>query len=297
MHHQVTAALLGGDMRQIAVAEKLYREGVSIRSFGLPREKVQEGILCFESWKEAICGTDCVILPLPASSDGNSVSLPLSPDASIPLFTELFAALPVKTMIAGGKFSPSVKESALRAGRDLFDYFEDKKLQVKNALPTAEGAVCLLMQSLPYTVSGMPVAITGFGRVAKALVKLLLAMGADVTVAARKETDLAMAKNCGCHTEPLHSAEDIRALSKGYKAIFNTVPSLLFDRAFMEIAQNDLLLIDLASAPGGVESTAAAEYGIRVIWALSLPGKYAPYTAGEIIADAILERMREEQIL
>jgi dipicolinate synthase subunit A len=30
------------------------------------------------------------------------------------------------------------------------------------------------------------------------------------------------------------------------------------------------------------------EVGVKVIWALSLPGKVAPITAGEIIADTIL---------
>ena len=58
-----------------------------------------------------------------------------------------------------------------------------------------------------------------------------------------------------------------------------------------------LLLIDLASAPGGVDANGAQAAGVKVIWALSLPGKYAPVTAGEIIADTVLDHMREEGLL
>ena len=47
------------------------------------------------------------------------------------------------------------------------------------------------------------------------------------------------------------------------------------------------IIIELASAPGGVDRECAAHYGIKVIHAPSLPGKYAPKTAAEIIARAI----------
>ena len=40
-------------------------------------------------------------------------------------------------------------------------------------------------------------------------------------------------------------------------------------------------------APGGVDFDAAAQMGIKVIWALSLPGKVAPVSAGTIIKETI----------
>ena len=52
-------------------------------------------------------------------------------------------------------------------------------------------------------------------------------------------------------------------------------------------------MIDLASAPGGVDHQAAEELGIRVIPALSLPGRVAPKTAGEIIKETIYHMMEE----
>ena len=52
-------------------------------------------------------------------------------------------------------------------------------------------------------------------------------------------------------------------------------------------------MIDLASRPGGVDMDAAAALGVRVIWALSLPGKVAPVTSGRYIKDTVYHIMEE----
>ena len=53
------------------------------------------------------------------------------------------------------------------------------------------------------------------------------------------------------------------------------------------------LLIDLASKPGGVDIEEAGNAGVKTIWALSLPGKVAPISSGEIIARTILNILEE----
>ena len=54
-------------------------------------------------------------------------------------------------------------------------------------------------------------------------------------------------------------------------------------------------MIDLASKPGGIDFSAAAMLNLKVIWALSLPGKVAPVTSGEIIKTAIFNIINEEE--
>lgn len=41
--------------------------------------------------------------------------------------------------------------------------------------------------------------------------------------------------------------------------------------------------------PSGVDFEAASALGVQVIWALSLPGKTAPVSAGKIVAQTICE--------
>ena len=178
-----------------------------------------------------------------------------------------------------------------------FDYFKSEALQVANALPTAEGAVFILMQKLPRTVKGLSVLVTGFGRVGEALVRLLLAMGAQVTVAARRAEVREAAAELGCAVLDLTAPDALADREGRFAVIFNTVPDRLFDDDCLGALSPDTLLIDLASAPGGIDAAAAATRGIRTVWALSIPGKYAPVTAGELIAKTVEEALLREGLI
>ena len=50
-------------------------------------------------------------------------------------------------------------------------------------------------------------------------------------------------------------------------------------------------------APAGVDFGGAKKLGRNVIWALSLPGKTAPVTSGEIIKEAIMNILEETEVL
>ena len=293
----LTFAILGGDARQYSLAERLLREGGEVCCYGLPCEKLHKEIGVFENWQDAIADADAVILALPASPDGIRVHMPLANGAQIPLLKDVFAQIPRGTFVAGGRFSPGVKALAEECGHELFDYSQSEEFKEKNALPTAEGAVAILMERMSRTVAGLPVAITGYGRVAKALARLLHAMGARVTVGARKPMVLAEAACEGYSILRLNGERSVMALAEGQAAIFNTVPHWLFNKEVLHSISKQTLLIDLASAPGGVDVDAASGLGLCVVWALSLPGKYAPVTAGEIIADTVLLQMRKEGLL
>ena len=127
-------------------------------------------------------------------------------------------------------------------------------------------------------------------------------MGADVTVAARNLRQLAEASSFGNKTIRISESSALWGLGAlcdegGFDVIFNTVPARLFDKEVIEMLPKSVLLIDLASVPGGVDFVAAKEKGINAVWALSLPGKYAPETAGKIIADTLCELFESEGIL
>ncbi|HAH95888.1 MAG TPA: dipicolinic acid synthetase subunit A, partial [Firmicutes bacterium] len=48
-----------------------------------------------------------------------------------------------------------------------------------------------------------------------------------------------------------------------------------------------VLIIDISSAPGGVDFLAAGRLGRKALLAPGLPGKVAPETAGNILASAL----------
>lgn len=297
MSDRIDLAVIGGDTRQCAAIGRFLDAGLSVRAYGLPPAALPPGTHDFDNWRKAVNGVRAVVLPLPATPDGVRVHMPLAQNMPAPPIAALFREIAPTVRIMGGRFSPTVRALAEELGRPLYDYFASDELQRKNALPTAEGAVCILMKETALTVAGMPVAVTGYGRVSRALCELLYAMHAKVTVAARKESDLADAAAHGYATVSIAEPAGLRSLCHGQCAIFNTVPCWLFTDDVLKEMQKNTLLIDLASAPGGVDANAAGKYGIRVIWALSIPGKYAPVTAGRIVADTVLEDLKKEGIL
>ena len=74
---------------------------------------------------------------------------------------------------------------------NFYDYAKREDFAYLNAVPTAEGAIQLAMEELPVTLAGAHCLVTGYGRVARALSELLVAMRANVTVAVRKCADSA----------------------------------------------------------------------------------------------------------
>ena len=90
---------------------------------------------------------------------------------------------------------------------------------------------------------------------------------------ARKYADLAMIEGHGYEPLPL---DNLKEHIHEFDIIFNTIPSLILDDEILTKVKKDALIIDLASKPGGIDFDAAKSYGLKVIWALSLPGKIAP---------------------
>ena len=68
------------------------------------------------------------------------------------------------------------------------------------------------------------------------------------------------------------------------------------DQTLLPMVPNQCLCIDLASKPGGIDFRAAEQLGLETIWALGLPGKVAPGSAGQAIVDTILQILTEQEV-
>ena len=293
-------AVLGGDMRQLSAACRLAAHGHETAVWGIAGDAAAYGnAVRTLDWIGAVRGAAVILLPLPVSVDGVRINVMPGIEQAELRFTHLLDALEPGQRIFAGRIPPSFKESAQEHGISLQDYSENELFQIRNALPTAEGAMEIALHELPVTLSGTSAAVIGFGRIGRTMARLLRAFDAKVTVAARKSTDLAWIELHQYHPlciETVQGESSLRALS-GCRVIFNTVPHWLFTREVLAALRPDVLIIDLASSPGGVDPQAAAECGIRVIRALALPGKCAPQTAGEIIADTVIAMMSREGVV
>lgn len=288
MKREMNIWVAGGDLRQVKLAQLLAEDGHTVHLYALdPGSEETRGLLREDTPAQA-GRADCVVLPLPVSPGNGLLNAPLA-SSEYPL-APLFDRLSPSQFLCGGRPGPEVLALARERGLTLRDYFAREELAVANAVPTAEGAVQLAMEHLPITVHGARVLITGFGRVGRLTAQRFAALGAKVSVAARRYEQLAWARAMG------FGAEELGGLSGwlcGYDLIVNTVPARVLGRAELEDVKPGCLILDLASKPGGVDLDAAGALGLTVIWALSLPGKVAPATAGAAIRDTIYNMLRE----
>lgn len=294
MKNKTNIAVLGGDLRQYIAARELAARGFFVKVFGMERAEWEHTLTLSESLDGAMEGADAVVIPLPATVDGVLLSCPLAASETKVRLSEVIETMTPGSLLVGGRIPETVVASAEAAGIRVRDYFGSEAFQIQNAYTTAEAAISIAMNSLSKNLCGARVAVTGFGRISKHLIRLLLSLGARVTVAARKSEDLAWAESLGCETLRLCEGVCPMALASGFDVIYNTVPHWLFGREFLEKTDRSTFLIDLASVPGGVDICAAKELRANVLWATSLPGKYAPESAGQLIADCVGEILREE---
>lgn len=287
MRQELNIWVAGGDMRQAKLAELLAEDGHSVHTFGLERLGTIPGAHLEETTADMRLA-DCVVLPLPAAGEGSLLNAPLS-GRKHPLALVLDALRPGQ-VICAGMVGPQTAALAADRGLTLHDYFAREELAVANAVPTAEGAIQLAMEELPITLHGARVLVIGYGRLGRVLADRLAGLKARVSVAARRYADLAWAENCGYGVE--HTGQ-LEGWLCGYDLVVNTVPVRVLREAELADLKPGCLVIDLASKPGGVDFDAAARLGVKAFWALSLPGKVAPVTAGKSIKTTIYNILTE----
>lgn len=276
-----TICIIGGDLRQKRLFEVLSKDGYQVFSEGLGEEEFY-----FDDLKKA----DIVIFPIPMSFDNVYINAPFCRQKIS--IKSVLDHLNMDCLVLGACISKETEDMLTRKGLSFEDYFGREELIVKNAIPTAEGALEIALSEMPTTIFGSKCLVTGFGRVGKVMAKKLKALDADVTVSARKYGDFAWIEEAGL--KPIHT-EDLSLFVKDFDLIINTVPSLILTEEILKRVKDEALIIDLASKPGGVDFSAAKRLGKNVIWALSLPGKTAPLTAGDIIKEAVVNILSERR--
>ena len=288
MKHELNIWVVGGDLRQVKLAQLLAEDGHTVHTYALGELPDPVPGLTAQAALCQIEKADCVILPLTVTAGKGLLNAPLE-QTEHPL-APILDRLSPQQFLCGGRVDHEVQALALERGLTIHDYFAREELAVSNAVPTAEGAVQLAMEHLPITIHGSKVLVIGFGRVGRLTAQRFQALGARVSVAARKYDQLAWAQAMGFGGEHLGH---LKGWLCGYDLIVNTVPAQVLGLEEVKDIKPDCLILGLASKPGGVDLTAARDLGLMVVWALALPGKVAPVTAGAAIKDTIYNMLRE----
>ena len=280
--------IIGGDKRMLATAESIALDGVTVFLGGF--EKLDKKTNEFENMStifETALSSEIIIFPLPLTKDGKNLNAPYAE-------TEIVLDDKLAKLMQGKKVFCSMKNKLISTSKYwnkelVFDYLDREELNVLNSVATAEGALEIAMREYAGTINGSNVLVSGYGRIGKVIAHMLKGIGANVVVSARKKEDLAWVKLLGYQSVETDKISSLKKID----IIFNTVPAMIFDSRTLAHMGQHSIVIDLSSKPGGVDFDSARRMGIKAIHALSLPGKVAPKTSGEIIKDTIFNILEE----
>ena len=279
----MTLTIAGGDKRALTVADLFASRGCKCYVFGFDKHRLgANGVEHTDDVQAAILNSSAVILPYPCQKDG-FLNTPFSTRR-----TEIESILTLAgedTLVLGGGLP--------KKSKNLIDYSNEEDFLLKNAVPTAEGALALAMQMLRSTVFGAYFVVMGYGRIGAYLAKILGSLGGKVTIVARNAKSRTLAEISGFDAVGF---DDCEAPLTRADMVFNTVPEKIFGERELSAIRSGRTIIDLASLPGGADEEECRMHKILLVRALGLPGKVAPETAGKAVFETVLRLLFDRGI-
>ena len=280
--------VIGGDKRNIALAELLCSQGYSVKLFGFEEFGVESHMQC-KNLKEAIDTATYIIGPTPCSHNGVTLNTPFHGQ---PLYIESVMRLMDKDQVfIAGYVKKEVYDFSSKFGIKVIDILEREELLVLNAIPTAEGALKIAIDETDITLHDSKTMVIGYGRVGTVLSKMLAGIGSKVKVVSNTMHGIAQAKSVGLRAI---NFTDMNAHLSQVDIIFNTVPEILLDKSNMHFLNKNVLIIDIASPPYGVDINVGLNLGLKILFAGSLPGKVAPVTTANYMLSSINQVIESE---
>ena len=277
--------ILGGDNRNIKLAKLLAKENNIVYTYGLEEAEELLGISKIyncNSVEELASSSGIIVGPIPFSKDGVNVLMPYS-NQKITI-KECVKKICNNNKLVVGQVSDDIYNLAKDSNLEIVDIMKCEELVILNTIATAEGTIQVLMKNTDTILQGLSVLILGFGKVAKTLAYKLYNMQMDVTCAVRKSTDLAWISAYGYNGKNIH---ELSSYIGDYDIIINTIPAIVVGKKEVEKINNEALVVDLASYPGGIDIDEIKKKDIKYVWALGLPGKVAPETSAKYIRQTI----------
>ena len=280
--------IFGGDNRQVYMAASFLAKGFRVATYSTLTPVLHENCTTFSSFAELLEQCKILIGPIPMSRDKVTIYADHAPeDMNLVKLSEL---LTEEHLLFAGVLPSFLSEFCESKDIFYYDLMKDERITILNAISTAEGAIMEAISASDRNLHGSKCLVLGYGRCAKVLAAKLKALDAHVLVAARSRESLALAEASGLSTITLPY---IKCVLSSCQYIFNTIPSLILTKDCLEYVNKDVTIIDIASAPGGIDYSYAKEHKLNARLCLGLPGKVSPRTSADILVTEICTLIKE----
>lgn len=268
-------SIIGGDKRNQMLVKSFEKDKCFVYKCLLDMENEN-------SLSECIFNSDVIVTAIPFSKDQKVLNTPLSDEK---ILIKNFIKQVHRKIIFCGNIMDKYKEKLEKNENTIIDLMKINDLALKNAIPTAEGIINLIINNTDSTIDASNILIIGFGRVGERTALVLKNLGANIFCMDNDKDKLA-----NIASSSYNVIEKI-SLEQSYDVIVNTVPSLVLGEKELKCIDKNNLIIDVASNPGGVDYEYAKKNGYKVIHELGIPGKVAPETAAKYIKQIIINKL------
>lgn len=295
MNNQYDYAVIGGDMRQVYLVEEFAHRTKHICHYALcstpdQRPCKDSSFVASLNSLEEICNvSSCIICPTPFVKNGIFLNQTAFDDA-IPINLFLSNLTSGQSFFAGC-IPDKFKSELTQKGVHVFDLMTDQPLARFNTIATAEGAICEAIRKSPVNLHKSSCAVLGYGKCGSTLSYYLKGMFCNLYVASNDEDERAAAALIADKTGTL---KDFGTSIEDFDYIFNTIPAKVITPKLLSKMKSTAVIIDISSAPGGVDFATAKELGIHAFLCPGLPGKYAPSSSAKSIKETIERILKED---
>lgn len=287
MYPKSDIGIFGGDQRQVYMAAEFLQKGYRVFTYRIAEPIDHENCISLHSLKDLFSQCNLIIGPIPLTRDLVSVA---STNTSELTASNLANLLTKEHFLIGGMIPSQLAGICTNKGIPYYDLMKNEKIAILNAIATAEGTIMEAIQNSDQNLHGSSCLVLGYGRCAKVLAAKLKALDAKVTVAARSEEALAYAQAAGLEVISFYK---MKALLPSFEFIFNTIPSIVLDKSCLDLVRPNVTIIDIASAPGGIDYEYAMHKKLKAKLCLGLPGKVAPKASANILVNEIITLVKE----
>lgn len=279
---------IGGDSRQIHLINYLIAYGYNVSSSALYSELLSDKCNLLNNYKDALQTHHIILGPTPFSKDGKQINT-LKNDIII-YINELKSLLTPEHLIIGGSIPSILSEALAKKNIPYIDLLQNDSVAIENAVSTAEGAIAKAITQSPINVNSSNCLVVGYGKCGKVIANKLSGLGAKVNITTRSSQNNAIAKSNGF---TLVNPSDLIMKINTFEFIFNTVPDKILTSEYLSLLNPDVTIIDIASAPGGLDYDYINTTKINAFLYLGIPGKISPKSSGIILANAIIDYLNE----
>jgi dipicolinate synthase subunit A len=201
-------AIVGGDRREQEVARCAVASGAEVRGYGFPwPEAGLAGVRKAASAGEALAGAAIALFPIPGIAADGALYAPDCPERIIPT-RDLLAVMRPKAHIILGWADPKLKAASAAAGVTLHEYEKDEELMLLRGPAIVEGMLKVVIENTDITIHRARIVVVGQGTIGALVTRTLVALGAQVDVAARNPVQRASALATGAeaHDFPIFCA-------------------------------------------------------------------------------------------